>query len=127
ATSRADRIGDLSDLQLTGKVTGPCPTITTPDCLANILTKELDHTVSANEPYFFPACNSTDASSPTGCVFPGAVIPQSVWSEPAKHLLQYIPAPNSGESTFSSGSENKIVRYDKWSFPTASNHARWAP
>src|SRR5207302_4634041 len=81
--SRADRIGDLSDLQLTGKVTGPCPTITTPDCLANILTKELDHTVSANEPYFFPACNSTDASSPTGCVFPGAVIPQSVWSEPA--------------------------------------------
>src|SRR5437879_1772693 len=123
--SRADRIGDLSDLQLTGKVTGPCPTITTPDCLANILTKELDHTVSANEPYFFPACNSTDASSPTGCVFPGAVIPQSVWSEPAKHLLQYIPAPNSGESTFSSGSENKIVRDDKWSFRSDSNHARW--
>ena len=123
--SLADRTGNLSDLAgaLTGKVTGTCPTTTTPDCLANILTKELGYAVSANEPYFFPACNSTDAR--TGCVFPGAVISQVAWSEPAKHLLQYIPAPNSGASTFSTGAENKIVRDDKMSFRSDSNNTRW--
>src|SRR5207302_10065010 len=91
----------------------------------NILPNDVDNRDSADEPYRFPACNSTDARSPTGCVSPGGVITQSVWSEPAKHLLQYIPAPSSGESIFSSGSENKIVRDDKWSFRSDSNHARW--
>jgi hypothetical protein len=43
------------------------------------------------------------------------VIPQSVWSEPAKHLLQYIPTPNSGEGSFSTSAEAKRLRDDKGS------------
>jgi len=57
-------------------------------------------------------------------VFPNPVIPQSVWAEPAKHLLQYIPTPNIGDSTFSTASQGKILRDDKGSFRVDSNHAR---
>src|SRR6266702_4536666 len=118
--SLADRTGNLSDQILTGAVSGPY--------IASLLSQKLGYSVLAKEPkepYFFPACNSTDPSSPTGCVFPGAVIPPSAWSEPAKNLLRFIPTPNSGESTFSSGSENKIVRDDRMSFRTERNNARW--
>ena len=60
-------------------------------------------------------------------VFPGNVIPKSVWSAPATYLLQCqcIPLPNAGPNTFSTGSENKIVRDDRMSFRTDSNNARW--
>lgn len=101
--SLADRTGNLGDQALTGAVGGPH--------LANLLSQKLNRTVTAGEPY--------------SSVFPGNVIPQSVWSEPAKHLLQYIPTPNSGESTFSTGSENKIVRDDKMSFRADSHSERW--
>ncbi len=42
-------------------------------------------------------------SRPAQCVFPNAVIPQRAWSAPAKHLLQYIPAPNVGRLHFFDG------------------------
>src|SRR6266704_4102760 len=67
--SRADQKGDLSYQQLSGTVSGPY--------FASLLSQKLGYSVLAKEPkepYFFPACNSTDPSSPTGCVFPGAVI-----------------------------------------------------
>ena len=103
--SLADRTGNLSDQALTGAVSGPY--------LANLLSQKLNRTVTAGEPY--------------SSVFPGNVIPQSVWSEPAKYLVKYkyIPAPNSGESTFSTGSENKIVRDDKMSFRSDINSGPW--
>src|SRR6266851_3245899 len=69
--SLADRTGDLSDQinSLTGVVSG--------SYLANILSQKLGYVVFDGEPY--------------SSVFPGGVIPQAAWSEPAKHLLQYIP------------------------------------
>ncbi len=103
--SLADRKGDLSDLQLTGAVSGPS--------MAKLLSQGLGRTVMAGDAY--------------ASVFPGNVIPKSVWSAPATYLLQCqcIPLPNAGPNTFSTGSENKIVRDDRMSFRTDSNNARW--
>ena len=109
----AERTGNLADRanQLTGDVASPY--------LGSVLTQRLGYGVSANEPYYFPGCTSAQ------CVFPNAVIPQRAWSEPAKHLLQYIPAPNLGDSTFSTGAEGKRLRDDKGSLRVDGNSARW--
>jgi hypothetical protein len=110
----ADRTGNLIDKadSLTGTVSGPY--------LANLLSQKLGYGVSANEAYYKPGCTSS-----AQCVFPNAVIPMQAWSAPAKHLLQYIPAPNAGPSNFSSGSEGKVLRDDKGSFRVDGNVTRW--
>src|SRR3984885_6134593 len=89
--SLAERTGNLSSVasQLTGSVSGPY--------IANILSGKLGYNVTAGEPYYTPGCGSTT------CVFPGAIIPQNVWAAPTSHLLPYIPLPNDGPSTFTSG------------------------
>ena len=112
--SLADRAGNLADqsASLSGEVSGPY--------LANILTQRLGYGVSANEPYYTPGC-----VSPAQCVFPNGIIPQRAWSEPAKHLLPYIPAPNVGDSTFSTGAYGKTLRDDKGSFRMDFNSPRW--
>jgi len=103
--SIANRSGDLSGVadSLTGTVSGPY--------LASLLSQSLGYAVSAGEPYYTAGC-VTNAQ----CVFPNAVVSQRAWSEPTKHLLQYIPAPNIGESTFSTASQGKTLRDDKGSF-----------
>src|SRR5205823_4448561 len=58
---------------------------------ADALTSRLGYTVVNNEPYSTPACNTTDYTSPTGCVFPNGVIPSSAFSTPAIKILPYIP------------------------------------
>ena len=40
-------------------------------------------------------------------------ISEGAWSAPAQNLVQYIPAPNLGDSIFSSGASSEIVRDDK--------------
>ncbi len=112
--SLADRTGNLSDLagSLTGSVAGPY--------LANLLSQKLGYPVSANEPYYTPGCTAG-----TQCVFPNAVIPENAWSAPAKNLLQYIPKPNLGSASFSTGSFGEKVRDDKTSFRLDANSARW--
>ena len=102
--SAQDRSGNLSDIAstLTGTVTG--------QSWANTLSKQLGYTVNAGEPYYTPGC-----TSPSQCVFPNAVIPTSAWSSPARNLLQYIPTPNVGSSTFSTSSYNEALRDDKGS------------
>ncbi|HUO59278.1 MAG TPA: TonB-dependent receptor, partial [Candidatus Acidoferrales bacterium] len=75
------------------------------DYLAAMLSQKLGYSVTAGEPYFCTT-NST-------CVFQNAIIPQSVWSAPAKHLLQYIPAPNVGTNSFSTSAQDEKVRDDK--------------
>ncbi len=84
----ADRSGNLIDQadSLTGQVSGPY--------FANLLTQKLGYGVNANEPYYTPGCVSN-----TQCVFPNALIRRNAWSEPSKHLLPYIPGPNTGDST----------------------------
>jgi hypothetical protein len=110
--SLADRAGNLTDQAgtLTGTVSGPY--------LANLLTQKLGYGVSASEPYYFSGCTAEQ------CVFPNALIPQRAWSEPSRHLLQYIPAPNSGDASFSTGSQGKVLRDDKGSFRVDGTNRR---
>jgi hypothetical protein len=89
--SLQDRAGNLSDVALTGSVSGPY--------LANLLTQELGYPVTQGEPY--------------SSVFPGNVIPMSAWSAPAQHLLQYIPKPNLPGNLFSTSAYAETVRDDK--------------
>ncbi len=86
--SQQERAGDFSDDlgELTGSVSGPYA--------ASLLSKKLGYRVQSGEPYYTPGCDAGD------CVLPGGIIPQSAWSAPAEHLLQYIPAPNIGTNQF---------------------------
>jgi hypothetical protein len=112
--SLANRMGDFSDRsdQLSGSVSGPF--------LANTLSQRLGYAVTANEPYFTPGCTNSSQ-----CVFPNAIIPQQAWSAPSKNLLQYIPSPNIGPSTFSTASQGKQLRDDKAGFRLDANTDRW--
>ena len=75
---------------------------------ANLLASRLGYAVRPGEPYYVPGCTNS-----AQCVFPNATIPTSAWSLPAERLLQYIPAPNSGDGQFSTGAFAKTVRDDK--------------
>jgi hypothetical protein len=102
--SNADRAGDLSDLaqNLTGTVSGPY--------FASLLSKKLGYTVAAGEPYYASTCTNK-----LECVFPNAVISTAAWSGPAQHMLQYIPAPNNSDGTFSTSSYDQTVHDKKGS------------
>lgn len=99
--SLAERSGDVGDLS--GNVSGPY--------LANLLSQKLGYTVAAGEPY--------------SQVFPAGIIPQQAWSAPAQHLLQYIPLPNVGPSTFSTGADGQILRDDKTGLRIDGNNQRF--
>lgn len=102
--SAADRQGNLSDIanQLTGTVTG--------GYWANQLSQKLGYAVTPGEPYYLPGCTLS-----TTCVFPNAVIPQSVMTTPSQNLLKYIPLANSGPF-FSTSSANQTLSDNKGSF-----------
>jgi hypothetical protein len=82
---------------------------------AQVLSQRLGYTVTQGEAYSTPACTTTNAASPTGCVFPGGVIPQSAWSTPAAKILPYIPAPTSAGSVnnYENNSGRNIVDDNK--------------
>jgi hypothetical protein len=109
----AERTGNFSDAasSLIGSVSGPY--------IANILTNKLGYNVKSGESYYTPGCTSST------CVFPGAVIPQSAWAAPASHLLPYIPLPNDGPSTFTTGAYGEILRDDKGSMRIDADAGRW--
>jgi hypothetical protein len=109
----SERTGNFSDAAstLTGFVSGPN--------IAKILTNKLGYNVISGEPYYTPGCGSSS------CVFPGAVIPQTVWAAPASHLLPYIPLPNDGPSTFTTGAYGEILRDDKGSARVDVDAGRW--
>lgn len=98
--SLAERSGDFSQVPglIGSTVSGPF--------FASQLSSKLGYPVSSGEPYFFPGCSSAN------CVFPGAQIPQTVWSAPAMNLLPYIPKSNSG-ANFSTSAFNEILGDDK--------------
>jgi len=100
----ADRQGNLADMasQLTGVVTG--------GYWANQLSQKLGYTVTPGEAYYKPGCTLS-----TDCVFPNAVIPQSVITAPSQNLMKYIPLANSGDF-YSTSSANESLRGDKGSF-----------
>jgi hypothetical protein len=103
--SMQDRSGNLSDVasSLTGTVTG--------QNWANLLSQKLEYSVYPGEPYYTAGCTSASQ-----CVFPNATIPQAAWSAPAKNLLQYIPQPNVGASTFATSAYNQTLRDDKGAY-----------
>ncbi len=128
----ADRAGNLlgeAGLFETGCNGGPC-TVSACDlvntCLATQLSNNLSNatgqsvTVFPGEPYYTPSCTTY-----AQCVFPNGSFPLAAWSAPAQHLLQYIPAPNVGDSIFSSGSSSELVRDDKGSIRVDTGSTRW--
>jgi len=110
----ADRAGNLSDQSaaLTGSVSGPY--------FAQLLSSKLGYAVTQGEPYYTAGCTAANGL----CVFPGGVIPQSVFSAPAQQLLQYIPQPNAGSGTFSTSTYAQTVRDDKGSV-RVDRQMRW--
>jgi hypothetical protein len=85
---------------------------------AQQLSTKLGYTVSPGEPYYVAGCtNST-------CVFPDATIPKTAWSAPARNLMQYVPAPNQGQTDFTTSSQNEILRDDKAAMRIDGN-AHW--
>ena len=108
--SLLNRAGNFSDVagSLNGSVNG--------SYWANLLSQRLGYTVSAGEPYYTPACSTT-----AQCVFPNAVILSRAWSTPAQRLLQYVPSPNAGGNTLSTGAFAQTVRDDKGSFRVDDN------
>ncbi len=112
--SLADRNGDLSDVAsdlASSAVAG--------SALATQLQNSLGYQVVEGEPYYTPGCTSSSQ-----CVFPNAVIPRNAWTAPSKNLLQYIPLPNVGPTTFS-GEANERLRDDKTSLRIDGNSMRW--
>ena len=93
-----ERSGSFSDQagRLTGRVSG--------EALARRLETLLGYPVRSGEPYYSAGC-----ASAAECVFPGAVIPASAWSAPAKALLGYIPLPNRGVDTFATAAQNETL------------------
>ncbi len=102
--SLADRQGNVADFadQLTGSVNGAF--------WANQLSQKLGYPVSPGESYYTPGCSSN-----ANCVFPHAVIPQSVIDPIAQNELKYIPTPNSGPY-FSTSAFNQNLSDNKGSF-----------
>jgi hypothetical protein len=100
--STAERDGNFAGMadSLTGSVNGRY--------WATLLSQKLGYDVSPGERYYTAGC-----TSPSQCVFPNAIIPIQAWSIPGQRLLQYIPAPNVGDTQFSTGSSAQTVRDDK--------------
>lgn len=115
--SLADRTGNLADVA--GSFSTPIgPALVNGAGLAAQLQNSLGYAVSQGEPYYTPGCTISQ------CVFPGAVIPQRAWTAPSQNLLQYIPKPNIGPSTFS-GVENETIRDDKFGLRLDADAKRW--
>jgi hypothetical protein len=79
---------------------------------ASVLSGKLGYPVIDGEPYtYIPAtpnpikCTTNDATSPTGCVFPGDVIPKAAWDPAVPALMKNILPGNAQtqNSNFSTG------------------------
>lgn len=111
----AERSGDFSAVaasQMTGTVLG--------SYWAGLLGKELGYPVVAGEHYYTPGCTSSAV-----CVFPNGTIPQSAFSAPAQHLLQYVPTPNLGTNLFVSGANTQHTDVNLGSGRVDFDSARW--
>lgn len=133
--SLADRSGNLSDrassFTTTGSNGNTIPTTVSGPYWAGLLSQRLGYAVSAGEPYYFSA-GQYEASNPTStypstctstaqCVLPRLTLPTSAWPLPSSKLLQYIPAPNNENGTYSTSSFNQTLRDDKGSFRLDAN------
>lgn len=107
----AERTGNMGVAAFQTTVNGvPTPTTVTGAGWANMLSNELGYTVTQAEPYATTTCAST-----AQCVFPNGVIPQSAFSAPSTHLMQYIPSPNYGSGLFTTSAYDNTLQDDKGS------------
>jgi hypothetical protein len=122
--SNDERSGNFADLASsfysTQTINGESivtPTTVSGPGWAQTLSQGFKYSILAGEPYYFPGCTSKNyvsrGSTPNSCVLPTLQIPMSTWSAPARHLLQYIPAPNQPGSFFSTSANNQALRDDK--------------
>ncbi len=100
--SNQERAGNFSDSA--SLLTGTVPAA----YQAGQLASKLGYNVNVGEPFYTPGCGSSSQ-----CVFPGAIIPQSVWSPVAHNLLKYIPTANIGSNLFSTSAFPETDRDDK--------------
>jgi len=114
--SAQDRAGDLSDQTGTFGACSDGPCAVSGPYWADHLSQTLGYKVTSGENYYTPGC-----TSPTQCVFPNAVIPQSAWSTPSQTLLQYMPLPNSGANYFTTSAVDQRLRDDKGSVRLDAN------
>jgi hypothetical protein len=64
-----------------------------------------------------PTAAERNGIFPANQIYPnGLTIPQSEWSAPAQHLIQYIPQSNDGDGQFSTSAYNQTLRDDKGSY-----------
>jgi hypothetical protein len=101
----AERVGNFATASgslLRGCVGGPY--------LAGLLTQKLGRTIAAGDPYSPTSAGCATNRSP---VFPDSVIPRSIWSNAAQHLLEYVPQANAGAGTFSTSAAEQQIRDDK--------------
>ena len=97
--------------------------------IATTLSSHLGYTVQPGEPYYFsgptqqhPAGGRCTSNNPAiGCVFPNATVPTTAWIAPGTNLLQYIPAPNNSNGTFSTSAFNQNLRDDKGAYRLDAN------
>jgi Carboxypeptidase regulatory-like domain len=100
----ANRAGDFGSASaFTGTVNGPY--------LAQTLSARLGKTVTQGEPY--------------SQVFPGGLIPQQAWGPTASKMMQYIPMPNVGTGTFSTGAYKETINDNKVSGRVDFNSTRY--
>lgn len=120
--SLQDRSGNLSDLassfyttQIVNGQSIVTPTTVSGPAWAATLSQNFPYQVYAGEPYYFPGCTNPNYSTTpsTACVLPTLQIPAKAWSEPAQHLLQYIPAPNASVDQFATSAYKQALRDDK--------------
>jgi len=133
--------GNFSDLPLNSSGFNPLgfcgvaapsleiPCVVSGPNIATTLSNHLGYTVQPGEPYYFggptrqnPTGGPCTSNNPlTGCVFPNATVPTSAWIAPGTNLLQYIPAPNNSDGTFSTSAFNQSLRDDKGAYRLDAN------
>jgi hypothetical protein len=133
--------GNFSDLPLNSSGFNPfgfcgvaagnleIPCVVSGPNIATTLSSKLGYTVQPGEPYYFsgptqqhPAGGACTSNNPaTGCVFPSATVPTTSWTAPGTNLLQYIPAPNNSNGTFSTSAFNENLRDDKGAYRLDAN------
>jgi hypothetical protein len=113
--SLAQRSGIFDPTQF--QTANGAPTTVQGAYFAQQLSQRLGYTVTNGEPYALLQNATTGALTPCNnsqqCVFPNGVIPMRAWASPAAPLLNYIPAPNNPDGTYSNDSQKGTVQDDK--------------
>ena len=133
--------GNFSDLPLNSSGFNPLgfcgvaagnleiPCVVSGPNIATTLSSKLGYTVQPGEPYYFsgptqqhPAGGACTSNNPaTDASFRTPPFRQPLGQQPGTNLLQYIPAPNNSNGTFSTSAFNQTLRDDKGAYRLDAN------